>query len=505
MRVTLAGILTRAIVRCRSRVALRVGDASWTYGDLDAKSAALASGFTELGISKGDFVALYLKNCAEYVIADLALLKIGAVKVPLNEYQSVDDVTYILDDTGATTLVAHQSLLIGLGPAPSRRTALSHIVCVAEEGCEVPKPAHHWWDDLLADETFAAVESSPEDIAMITYTGGTTGTPKGVVQNQASLGVNLFAHIVAGEVSASDVMLLSTPLPHSAGYHLQACLLQGGQVILQSRFDPATFHAVVEERKVTWTFMVPTMIYRLLDYGGAPVRDHSSLRSIVYGAAPMSGAQLHRAIEKFGLCFIQLYGQTECPNYITALTKDDHSNPELHESCGKAVPFVEVATTADDRRGLGEVVVRSPYLLTEYFKNADATRSTLRQGWLHTGDIGYIDDDGYLFLKDRAKDMIISGGMNVYTSEVEQALKRHPAVADAGVIGLPHSDWGEQVHAVVEIRRDAEVTKNALIDWCRGKLSRYKVPKSMEFRAALPLTAYGKVDKKALRNERAGE
>ena len=225
-----------------------------------------------------------------------------------------------------------------------------------------------------------AVESSPDDIALITYTGGTTGTPKGVVQNQASLGVNLFAHIVAGEISASDVMLLSTPLPHSADYHLQACLLQGGQVI-----------------------------------------------------------------------------------------------------------------------------VRSPYLLARYFNNPDATRSTLRHGWLHTGDIGYIRDDGYLFLKDRAKDMIISGGMNVYTGEVEQALKRHPAVADAAVIGLPHADWGEQVHAVVEIRSGAEVAKNALMGWCRGKLSRYKVPKSMEFRAALPLTAYGKIDKKALRNEEKAE
>lgn len=504
MEVTLAGILTRAIARYRTRVALRVGAERWTYGDLDAKSDALASGFAKLGISRGDFVALYLKNCAEYVIADLALLKVGAVKVPLNEYQSADDVFYILEDTGATTLVAHQSLLASLEPALAGRMALPHIICVAEEGCEAPNPAHRRWDDLFTDVPFVAVDSSPDDIAMITYTGGTTGTPKGVVQSQASLGLNLCAHIVAGEISASDVMLLSTPLPHSAGYHLQACLLQGGQVILLNRFDPAAFFAVVEERKVTWTFLVPTMIYRLLEHCASPVPDHSSLRTIVYGAAPMSSAQLRRAIEKFGLCFIQLYGQTECPNYITALTKNDHENPRLHESCGKAVPFVEVATTADDRKGLGEVVVRSPYLLSEYFNNPDATQAALKGGWLHTGDIGYIDDDGYLYLKDRAKDMIISGGMNVYTSEVEQLMKRHPAVADAAVIGLPHADWGEQVHAVVEIRRDAEVTEKALIDYCKGKLSKYKVPKTIEFRAMLPLTAYGKLDKKALRKERTG-
>ncbi len=503
MGITLAGILRGAIARYRPRIALRVGDDQWTYGDLDAASDALAAGLTKLGMARGHRIALYMKNCAEYVVADLALLKIGAVKVPLNEYQSTGDVTHILNETGAKALVAHQSLLAGLGSTSAERPRLPHVVCVPEAGLGATYPGQHRWDNVLVDEPFVAVQSAPDDIALITYTGGTTGTPKGVVQKQASLALNLYAHIVAGEVSATDLMLLSTPLPHSAGYHLQACLLQGGQVILQRRFDPPTFYAVVEECRISWAFLVPTMIYRLLEYGGSPGRDHSSLRTIVYGAAPMSSAQLHRAIDKFGLCFIQLYGQTECPNYITALTKDDHRNPDLHESCGKAVPFVDVATTAEDHKGLGEVIVRSPYLLSEYLKNPDATRTTLQDGWLHTGDIGYIDDDGYLFLKDRAKDMVISGGMNIYTSEVEQVIKRHPAVADAAVIGLPHADWGEQVHAVVAIRNDAEITGNTLIDFCKGKLSRYKVPKTIEFRAALPLTSYGKVDKKALRRHRS--
>lgn len=500
MKLTLADLLRRALARSATRTALRVGDASWTYSDLDSMSDSLASGLSRLGIAQGDFVALYLKNSAEYVVADLAILKIGAIKVPLNEYQSASEAAYILQDTSAATLVAHQSLVAGLATVFAKHVSLPRIICVPEEACETPRLPHHWWDEVLENEPFAAADTSPEDIALITYTGGTTGRPKGVVQRQASLAVNLWAHVTAGEIGASEVMLLATPLPHSAGYHLQAGLLQGSEIVLHGKFDPATFCSVIEQCKVTWTFLVPTMIYRLLDHLELAAQDHSSLRTVVYGAAPMSGAQLKRAIEKFGHCFIQLYGQTECPNYITVLGKDDHRNPNLHESCGKAVPFVDLATSASDRKGLGEVIVRSPYMLSEYFDNPESTRLALKDGWLHTGDIGYINEEGYLFLKDRAKDMIISGGMNVYTSEVEQVIKRHPAVADAAVVGLPHEDWGEMVHAVVETRNHDEVSEDALIDYCKGRLSTYKVPKTIEFRAALPLTAYGKVDKKVLRS-----
>jgi fatty-acyl-CoA synthase len=498
MELTLAGILLQAMRRNHALTALRVGERTTSYHELDEESARVAANLSRLGVAKGDRVALYLRNSAEYVIADLAILKLGAVKVPLNEYQSLSDVVHILNETSAQAVIAHQSLLVALGEGLQDQCEISLMVTVPDATETEPAGDFHRWQELSTngpDFTPAVVKA--DDIAMIAYTGGTTGAPKGVVHTQQGLAINLFAHIIAGEISANDTMLLLTPLPHSAGYHMQACMLQGGQVVLSEKFDPAVFYAYVAQHKVTWTFLVPTMIYRLLDH--PEKNDHSTLRTIVYGAAPMSTARLEHAIEQFGHAFIQLYGQTECPNFITALTKNDHRTTSLHGACGQAVPFVEVATRGENGTGLGEVMVRSPYLLKEYYLNPEATAAALQDGWLQTGDIGYLDENGYLFLMDRAKDMIISGGMNVYSTEVEQVLKRHPSVADAAIVGLPHADWGELVHAV--IISSEPVAAEELLELCREELSRYKIPKSFEFRESLPLTAYGKVDKKALRKE----
>ncbi|MBT5153347.1 MAG: AMP-binding protein [Gammaproteobacteria bacterium] len=498
MDITLSGLLTRAINRHHTRTALISNGQVLSYAELDEQSDRLAAGMQQLGVGPGDRVALFLGNCPEYVIADIAILKIGAIKVPLNSYQSTADVSYILDATQARLLIADSNLLTNLEPI-DLPDATKEVVVTLQDAVFQKEVAQWSWPNMLKKSAWKSPGISATDTAMITYTGGTTGRPKGVVQTQQSLGINLSAHIVAGEISADEVMLLTTPLPHSAGYHLQACLLQGGTVILQDGFNSTAFLEEVGNSHVTWSFLVPTMIYRLLDdpnIGGANLE---SLRTIVYGAAPMSTTRLTQAIEFFGPHLIQLYGQTECPNYITALTKEDHLNRRLRDSCGKAIPFTEVKIARNDELATGEVLVRSPYLLKEYYQNPSATRDTIQQGWLHTGDIGFIDEDGYLFLKDRAKDMIISGGMNVYTIEVEQVLKEHPAVRDAAVVGLPHPDWGEQVHAVVVVSEAIGAEK--LVNHCRGKLSKYKLPKSVSFVTEMPLTAYGKTDKKALRED----
>jgi fatty-acyl-CoA synthase/long-chain acyl-CoA synthetase len=240
------------------------------------------------------------------------------------------------------------------------------------------------------------------------------------------------------------------------------------------------------------------MLYRLLDAIGEDTPDVSSLRTVVYGAAPMSRPRLEEALSKLGPVFLQIYGQTECPNFITSLSKDDHLNPVLLASCGRAVPFVEVRTAPSAEAPVGEVEVRSPYLLREYFKDAAATAAAVDDGWLRTGDLGYLDN-GYLFLVDRAKDMIITGGMNVYSSEVETALREHETVREVAVIGLPDADWGEAVTAVVV--REGETSSAALRAFAKNLLSAYKVPKTIVFADELPLTTYGKVDKKRLRQE----
>lgn len=498
MDITLTDVLNGTLKRHYDRTAIQIGEEKWRYADLDNLSNRLAGSLEREGISKGDRIALYLKNCVEYVIADLAILKLGAVKVPLNEFQSANDVAYILDDTQASTLIAHRELLDGVADTIRANRAVTLTICVDYEEY-TPTGAARSWESFFAESEFSHPVIRPEDLAIITYTGGTTGKPKGVVQTQASLAINLLSHVISSELSPDEVMLLMTPLPHSAGYHLQSCLLQGGTVILADGFSSDVFYNHVSQHHVTWTFMVPTMISRLLDDPHPYNKDRSSLRTIVYGAAPMSADRLKTAIERFGLCFIQLYGQTESPNYITALTKEDHAHEQLHRSCGKAVALAKIKTTAEDGKSTGEVVVKTPYLLKEYYKNKDATSDALRSGWLYTGDIGYIDEDGYLFLQDRTKDMIISGGMNVYSIEVEQELKSHPSVIDAAVIGLPHPDWGEQVHAVVVSEHPVEI--EALIAHCRVGLSKYKVPKSIQFTDSLPLTAYGKIDKKAIKKQ----
>ena len=495
MNLTLSHLLTTAIKRHTVRTAVICDNESYSYGQLDELSTKLAAGLSSIGIKRGSTVALFLPNSVEYVIADLAVLKVGAIKVPLNKYQSSPDIAFILEETQVELLIADGELLNRLAPQLRVPPTVKNIIWRGAKptgACDLL----HWTDSLL-DSPAQPAEVGPQDTAMITYTGGTTGKPKGVVQVQESLAVNLTAHVNAGEIRSEEVMLLTTPLPHSAGYHMQACLFQGGTVVLKDEFNVADFFETIQRVNATWTFLVPTMIYRLLDAPDLSSRKLSSLATIVYGAAPMSTTRLKSALEAFGPRLIQLYGQTECPNYITALTKEDHTNPQVWESCGKAVPYVEIALQGSTEENYGEVVVRSPYLLKEYHRNPQATDAVLRDGWLFTGDIGFMDANGYLFLKDRAKDMVISGGMNVYTIEVEQALKAHACVSDAAVIGLPDNDWGELVHAFVVRRSD--VTQDVLIEHCKATLSKYKVPKSLQFVDHLPLTNYGKVDKKALR------
>jgi fatty-acyl-CoA synthase/long-chain acyl-CoA synthetase len=337
---------------------------------------------------------------------------------------------------------------------------------------------------------------------VIGYTGGTTGKPKGVTHIQSGLGLNLLAHVVCGDVRSDEVMALTTPLPHSAGYHLHACLLQGGCAVLARKFDPENFVRIARDFGATWTFAVPTMIYRLLDHLQAAPGGLPNLRTIVYGAAPMSVERLEQGLAAFGPVFIQIYGQTECPNFITTLSKNDHLDPGLLASCGRPVPFLHLEVLSPDGEPaapgvVGEIVVRSPYNLVGYYQNPSATGEALRDGALHTGDLALRDERGFIFLVDRAKDMIITGGMNVYSVEVERALRAHASIGDAAVIGLPDADWGERVVAVVTSRSpvDASELREAL----RKQISAYKVPKEIVSIPSMPLTPYGKIDKKQLR------
>lgn len=495
--LTLSSLLLKAIRRHGDRVALRVGDTSLSYRELDELSSRLAAFFALSGIRRGDCVALHLRNGTEYVVADLAILKLGAVKVPLNELISVEEMAHLLIHSGARVLISHASL-----PGPTDTAPFTGLFISVPDTAPVRSHAVPWRDAIApAHGAFVPADMTADETAMIMYTGGTTGLPKGVRHLQGRLANCLLSHVVCGEVRPEEVMLLTTPLPHSAGFHLQACMLQGGQAVLTTRFEPAHFLDLARRHAATWTFAVPTMLYRLFDAIDARVGAPPSLRTIIYGAAPMDAERMRYAIQCFGLIFIQLYGQTECPNFITTLTKEDHLNETLLNSCGRAVPFVDFSVKQDGKEcaagEVGEIVARGPYLLAEYYRDPVATQGALVDGWLHTGDLGFRDASGYLFLVDRAKDMIITGGMNVYSAEVEAVLRQHPTVDAVAVVGVPHPDWGEIVVAAVVPLQGADAEE--LRRFAKAKLSGYKAPKHVVFVDGLPLTRVGKIDKKALR------
>lgn len=489
-------MLRRSLATNRERPAVRCGTRSYSYAELGALVGALHRQLAELGVQRGDRVGLLLPNGIEFVVADLAVQSLGAVKVPLNSLLSPSEVAEICRFAGARALLSSDELTPLRSELAEPADGGPHVVTVAvdelDRDAELP-PA----DNGVAGD-------SP---SVIYFTGGTTGAPKGIVHSQDGVVQNLWAHLLESGIGRDDRVLVTTPLPHAAGLFTLASLLRGACVRIGDGFDPAEVMATADAEDITWTFAVPTMIYRLLDAAAASGWDGGSLHTVQYGAAPISAERLREGIERFGPVFQQLYAQTECPNYGTVLRKEDHvralDEPGLLASCGRASIMCDVAVLGEYGAVLGsgevgEVALRSPYTMSGYWGDAAAGAARFERGWLRTGDIGRLDDEGFLYLVDRRNDVIISGGMNVYSVEVERALMKHPSVRLAAAVGIPHADWGEAVHAAVEVD-DPTVRADDLVELCRIELARYKVPKSIEFVAALPLTKYGKVDKVAVR------
>ena len=493
---TLKALIDRALVENGPRTALVCGASSLSYRDVDRASRAAARELRALGAGHGDRVALLLPNGLEFPVYDLAVLRTGAVKVPLNDMLAAGDVAYALQHSGARVVV------VGAPLAPLADAALSLLDSPPARLDATDAAALASRDDVLAGDPVA-----PGDAAAVFYTGGTTGRPKGVVHSQRGMALNQIATMLEAEVGRDERMLLTTPLPHAAGLFTLAGLLRGATVFIARRFDAGETLTAIEEHGITWTFMVPTMIYRVLDAPGLDDADVTTLRTVLYGAAPIDPDRIVRALEVFGPAFIQLYAQTECPNFATTLSKGDHARagarPELLWSCGRPVLMAEVTVRGDDgvelpADAVGEVCIRAPYTMDGYLGDPDATASRFFGAWLRTGDVGAFDGEGYLYLKDRRSDMVISGGMNVYTAVVERVVAAAPGVAQAAVIGVPDDDWGEAVHAVVTAGT-GPISEDAVLAHCRVQLAGYMRPKSVAVVDALPLTPYGKVDKKALR------
>ncbi len=474
--MTLSALLVGAIKGHGDRPAIRV-DSRWlSYSELDEASDKLAGLLLASGATVGSRVALLFDNNAAYAIADIALLKIGATKVPLHSALSRDEISYCVDHAGARFLLHDERKSAPVSAAMAIGISVSSIAAL-------PRPSN----------LPPAIE--PDTLTLILYTGGTTGKPKGVCHSQRSLAINLLANVTCGDIRSDEVMQLSTPLAHSAGFHMQACLFQGGRLILRDRFDPRQLGDDCDQFGVTWTFMVPTMLYRFLDTMPESWTP-TALRTLLYGAAPVRWHRVGEAIRRFGPVLMQLYGQSEAPNWLTRLSKEDHLDARLAGACGRAVPYAQVRL-ANICDGVGEVEAKSPYVLSEYLNNEEASKTTVVGGWLRTGDVARVDENGYFFLLDRKKDIVITGGFNVYCAEVEQAIIATGSVSETAVIGVPDEDWGERLIAYVIA--NGESSPDGMRSILKSNLSGYKIPKDIHFVNELPRTAFGKIDKKKLR------
>lgn len=508
MRQSMRDAFDHSLALNADSVAIEFGSRRTTYAELDSWADAVAAQLAGYGIGPGDPVAIYLHNCPAFFAVDIAIARLGAVKVPLNYMLPTGTVGHCLAKAKARVLVTGTRL------ADAARSAASELPdLVLVEACEdeLARPSANrvlvdqpTTDNKPARLPHLDASVTPESPAALYFTGGTTGLPKGVLHSQASTLAFHYAQLLEAEISQDERLLLMTPLAHAAGLFGQSALIRGATIVLTDGFDADDTARMLTESRITWVFLVPTMIYRLIDILEGS-ESHLELRTIVYGAAPIAPSRLEQALTLFGQVFVQLYGQTESPNWGTRLAKKDHdiSRPHLLGSCGQASIMADVKIVDDSGQTLdptktGEICLRTPYLLDRYIDAPEATAEKFLDGWIKTGDIGMLDESGYLYLLDRKSDMVISGGMNVYCREVEDVLATHPSIKDVAVIGIPHPDWGEAVHAVVTTDR-GDFDADEVILWTRNRLAAYARPKSIEVVQTLPETPFGKVDKKVLR------
>ena len=501
---TVGAMLMTAITRYADRTAIADDHTRWTYRELGDAAARLIALFRGLGLWKGDGVALLATNRVETWAVVTAAAAMGLRYTPLHPLAAEDDQAFIVDDAEAAVLIVEGAKFAARARAiEARAPRLKHLLSFGPiDGAR----------DLLAE--MKAVEPAPltdeadaEAICWLAYTGGTTGRSKGVMIAHRCV-VNMSAIIFADWEWPQDIRYLaSTPITHAGGVNIFPTLMRGGFVRVLPGFDIEAFCRTIEAERINAAFLVPTMIYALIDAKAVRARhDLSSLETIIYGAAPMSPDRLLEGIRVFGNVFVQFYGQTEAPQVITTLRKADHdpAHPRRLGSCGRPNPLVEVSLFDFDMNAVkrgepGEICVRSALVMNGYWKRPDATEDAFRGGWLHTGDIAVEDEDGYYTIVDRVKDMIISGGFNIYPREVEDALMSHLSVASAAVIGVPDDKWGEAVKAFVVLKPGERADFERLHAHVKAKRGGPWAPKTIEFVEAIAVTGLGKVDRKALR------
>lgn len=498
--MNISDILRHSTKLYGDKIAIDSPDGQITYCQFEEDCWRLGHVFFQLGLAHGDRVAILDLNSLFYCYIHFALPSCGLVVVPLNYRLAASELIGILTDAKVSALIYSPTFKDVVEKMRPELPFLRHFICTRSigDGHELP---------TLMEQT-RPVSKLPEphdtDVSHLLYTSGTTGKPKGVMLSHLNNAAAITSLLVEFGLNAEDVGLMVVPMFHVAGCHVFIALIACGATIhILPGFDPAETLNAIQTKRVSFCFLVPAMITALLDELGQGKKDMSSIRTIAYGGAPMPEELLKAATNRFGNIFSQLYGLTEA-GIFTCLKRDDHKNPRYLGSAGREVFGIQVMVVDENGRELGngqigEIIGRGASVTKGYWNAPDETALALKEGWFHTGDLGVRDENNYIFLKDRKKDMIVSGGENIYPIEVENVLHGIPAIQEAAVIGVPDPKWGEKVLALVNLKPNTEISPEEILSFCRERLAGFKCPKSIEFKGPLPRTSSGKIQKNELR------
>jgi fatty-acyl-CoA synthase len=499
-------LLVAGLERNRHKPAVYLGDEVLTGGRVAEQISRYIQAYAGLGIGQGHPIAMLSKNRPEVLFTMGANMLTACRSTALHPMASADDQAYVLNDAGVETLVYDPTAFDGRAAELKEKVpGLKRLLALGPSGNG---------QDLIelaagfSPQPLVAPVVDGDEVSGLTYTGGTTGASKGVMQTYRSGATLCQIQLSEWDFPPDTRFLIATPLSHAGAAFFVPTLLTGGSIVVLPGFDPTAVLETIQKYRITATMLVPTMLYILMDHPKIDEFDLSSLQTIYYGAAAISPTRLQEALRRFGPIFFQYYGQSECGMTITVLKKDEHDADDLGRlaTCGRPVPWLHVALLDDAGNQVaagepGEICVRGPLVMKGYWNKPEQTAEALAGGWLHTGDIARADEDGFLTIVDRKKDMIVSGGFNVFPREVEDVIGTHPAVAQVAVIGVPDEKWGEAVKAVVVLRPGQQATADEIVTLVKERKGSVHQPKSVDFVESIPLSALGKPDKKALRKQ----
>ena len=488
------------------------GDKRFSFRQVNDRANRLANGLLDLGYRNNNHIATLMQNRFQFIEIYFAQQKLNAVRITLNTRLSADELMWQINDSEVDYLIVDAEHLALVESIKKNLNTVKRFIAI---NCE--SEGFMPYEEVIADGSGENPEmaSDGEDLGRIGYTGGTTGMPKGIMtpkRVEIAIMRNLLLDNIP-HLNQKDVFLGLQPLYHAVWTFIMPCWIKGATHVVTRDFSPGAALNLIQKEKVTILKTVPTVLTRIVDFPEISDFDLKSIHTIIYGASPIPIEKLKKGIELFGHIFIQNYGQAEAPMTICTLNKGDHiidensGNADRLSSVGRPYTMVEVRVVDDEGHDVavgepGEVAVKADHMMTGYWKQPpETTEGVLKKGWLLTGDIGRFDGEGYLYLVDRKKEMIITGGLNVYPNEVEQVIYRHPAVSQAAVFGIPDKDWGECITAAVALKPGSHLDETELIEFCRNHLAKYKVPKKVFFHQNLPRSAAGKIMRRELREQ----